>query len=162
MMPKPPARKAPKKEVPAEGLGEVLDFMKLLWAVNHGLEASSKQLEARTGVTGPQRLVIRLVGKYPGVTAGRLADILHLHPSTLTGVLRRLEQRGMLERKADPADARRALFSLTARGRELDNARGGTIEITLKKALRKLKPADLRAAQHVLETIASALEPEEE
>jgi DNA-binding MarR family transcriptional regulator len=139
-MPKPPARKAPKKEVPAEGLGEVLDFMKLLWAVNHGLEASSKQLEARTGVTGPQRLVIRLVGKYPGVTAGRLADILHLHPSTLTGVLRRLEQRGMLERKADPADARRAL----------------------KKALRKLKPADLRAAQYVLETIASALEPEEE
>lgn len=161
------ARKAAKKEkdastAEASPLGDVLDFMRLLWAVNHGLEATSKQLESKTGITGPQRLVIRLVGKYPGISAGRLAEILHLHPSTLTGVLRRLEARGLIERKADPADARRALFSLTQKGKDADVTRASTVETTLKKALRKLARKDLVAAQAVLETIAESLVPEEE
>src|SRR5580658_2848349 len=84
------------------GLGEVIDFMRLLWAVDHGLEASSKQMDALFGVTGPQRLVIRIVGRHPGIAAGRIAEILHVHPSTLTGVLRRLVERGILTRSGDP------------------------------------------------------------
>src|SRR5678816_1894070 len=105
-------------EVP--GLGNVLDFMRVLWAVDHGLEAASKRMEARVGVTGPQRFVIRMVGRFPGVSAGRLAEILHLHPSTLTGILKRLETRGLIARHVDPSDGRRALFELTPRGARLD------------------------------------------
>jgi len=41
------------------------------------------------GVTGPQRLVIRLVGQTPGQTASNIASMLGKHPSTLTGVLAR-------------------------------------------------------------------------
>src|SRR5689334_17453862 len=91
------------------GLGEVIEFMRLLWAVDHGLEASSKQMDAQFGVTGPQRLVIRIVGRHPGISAGQIAEILHVHPSTLTGVLGRLVERGIIHRRVDPADARRAL-----------------------------------------------------
>src|SRR5437868_13871614 len=97
-------------------LGPVLEFMKQLWAVDHGLQSVSKRMEARFGITGPQRLVVRIVGRFPGISAGALAEVLHVHPSTLTGVLRRLETRGMLLRRADPKDARRALFGLTPRG----------------------------------------------
>src|SRR3954470_8298318 len=102
------------------GLGEVIEFMRLLWAVDHGLEASSKQMDTLYGVTGPQRLVIRIVGRHPGIAAGRIAEILHVHPSTLTGVLARLSERGIITRQADPEDGRRALFSLTTQGRKLD------------------------------------------
>src|SRR5688572_15630298 len=45
-------------------LGEVLSFMQLLWAVTHGLESTSKRMLAAVGVTGPQRLVLRLIGQY--------------------------------------------------------------------------------------------------
>src|SRR3569833_1262371 len=78
-----------------------LEFMRLLWAVDHGLQSASKRLEASSGVTGPQRLVIRIVGVYPGISAGEIADILVTHPSTLSGVLKRLESRGFVERKND-------------------------------------------------------------
>lgn len=64
---------------------EVLAFMQGLWAVVHRMERLSKQMGAGAGVTGPQRLVIRLIGLFPGVSAGDLAAILHLHPSTLAG-----------------------------------------------------------------------------
>jgi DNA-binding MarR family transcriptional regulator len=139
------------------GLGQVLDFMRLLWAVDHGLQSASKRMRARLGVTGLQRLVVRIVGRFPGISAGSLAAILHLHPSTLTGVLRRLQLRGDLERRRDAADGRRARFRLTARGRRLDAARGGTVEAAVRRGLSKAAPGDLEAAQRLLRLLAEAL-----
>src|SRR5437660_6487034 len=107
-------------------LGSVLDFMRMLWAVDHALQSASKRMESTYGVTGPQRLVVRIVGRFPGIAAGRVAEILHVHPSTLTGILKRLEQRGILQRRTDPRDARRALFGLTPKGKKLDTLKTGT------------------------------------
>jgi hypothetical protein len=41
----------------AVDLDPVLDFMRLLWRLEHGLQSASKQMEATLGITGPQRLV---------------------------------------------------------------------------------------------------------
>ncbi|AUX43195.1 MarR family transcriptional regulator [Sorangium cellulosum] len=142
-------------------MGEVLDFMKLLWAVDHGLQSTSKRMEAKMGVTGPQRLVIRIVGRYPGISAGQLAEIMQLHPSTLTGVLKRLQERGIIERRMDPNDGRRALLGLTARGRELDSLRTGTVEAAVRQALKAVPRRKLEAAQDVLAAVAEALQPQQ-
>jgi MarR family transcriptional regulator, organic hydroperoxide resistance regulator len=139
------------------GLGDVIEFMQLLWAVNHGLEASSKQMSAKLGVTGPQRLVIRIVGRRPGIAAGRIAEILHVHPSTLTGVLRRLVQRGILTRQVDRADGRRALFDLTGAGKKVDELRSGTIEAKVRRALGKVSPREVAATRRVLAAVAGSL-----
>ncbi len=141
------------------GLGDVFEFMRLLWAVDHGLEASSKRMLADVGVTGPQRLVLRIVGRQPGIAAGRLAEILHVHPSTLTGVLGRLVDHGLLVRKADPADGRRALFWLTAQGRKVDGVRTGTIEAKVRSALSRLPGHEVESARRVLSAIAESLIP---
>ncbi len=138
-------------------LGRVLDFMRLLWAVEHGLTRVSRRMERTVGVTGPQRMVVRLVGHHPGISAGDLARTLHVHPSTLTEVLRRLTERGVLERTQDPADARRALFRLTRRGLELDALRRGTGESRVRVALSSLSDEDLAAAGRVLARLAQAL-----
>ena len=100
----------------------MLGFMRLLWAVAHGLESTSKRMGTELGVTGPQRLVLRLIGHYSRLSPGDLAQLLHVHPSSLTGVLGRLEQSKLLARRRDPSDGRRAILSLTAKGRAL-NAR---------------------------------------
>ncbi|MBK9519179.1 MAG: MarR family transcriptional regulator [Anaeromyxobacter sp.] len=144
-------------DVELQDLGEVLEFMQTLWAVDHELQSSSKRLEANTGVTGPQRLVIRIVGRFPGIAAGKVSEILHLHPSTLTGVLKRLEAHGMLERRADPADARRARLVLTAKGRAVDATRGGSVEAAVRRALGKVSPRAVAAAREVLEQLATEL-----
>ena len=138
-------------------LGPVLDFMRALWALDHSLQSASKRMEARLGVTAPQRLVIRIVGRFPGISAGEVADILHLHPSTLTGVLKRLEERGLVGRRADPADARRALLELTPRGREVDELRTGTVEAAVRRALRRMPPATARTVREATELLAAEL-----
>src|SRR5207245_9322550 len=114
-------------------LGAVLDFLRLLWAVDHALQSASKRMESNFGMTGPQRLVMRIVGRFPGIAAGRVAEILHVHPSTLTGILKRLESRGLLQRRTDPRDARRALFMLTPKGRKLDTVRTGIVEQAVRR-----------------------------
>ena len=57
------ARKMPE----TVGLDPVLDFMRLLWSVEHGLQSTSKRMEATLGITGPQRLVLRIVTARPGL-----------------------------------------------------------------------------------------------
>jgi len=149
----------PQPEAPPEvpPLGDVLEFMRLIWAVHHGLEKTSKQMDVRLGVTGPQRLVVRIVGRFPGIPAGRLAQILHVHPSTLTGVLKRLEGRGFIERRPDPRDGRRVSLGLTARGRRLDVA-AGTVEGAVNHALNVAGSSQVRAAGRVLKILAETLE----
>lgn len=142
-------------------LGPILDFMRLVWAVDHGLAARSKRMEALLGVTGPQRYVVRVVGRFPGISAGQLADILHLHPSTLTGILQRLESAGLLKRKDDPIDRRRALFVLSAKGKRVDVPRSGTVEEAVRKTLSGLRDPEIAAARKLLVALAAELsEPE--
>ncbi|WP_083681895.1 MarR family winged helix-turn-helix transcriptional regulator [Archangium sp. Cb G35] len=138
-------------------LGEVLEFMRLLWAVDHGLQSTSKRMESTLGLTGPQRLVLRLVGRFPGITAGRLAQIMHVHPSTLTGVLKRMEKRGLIERKSDPLDGRKALFALTDAGRGMDVPSEGTVESAVERAISRMPRPRLQNAQEVLMALAQEL-----
>ena len=139
-------------------LGSVLDFMRALWALDHALQSASKRMETTFQVTGPQRLVIRIVGRFPAISAGEVSAILHLHPSTLTGILKRLEARGLVVRRADPRDGRRALLELTVRGRGIDALRTGTVEAAVRRALRKLNPSTVRAAREAAEMLTVELE----
>ena len=138
--------------------GSVLEFMRSLWALDHAFQSASKRMETRIGVTAPQRLVVRIVGRFPGISAGEVAEILHLHPSTLTGVLKRLEARGVVVRSADPRDGRRALLSLSARGRKIDALRGGTIEAAVGRVLKDVPDATVRAARELADRLAAELD----
>ncbi len=150
-----PAPAASVAAIPA--LGETLEFMRLIWAMDHGLQMTSKRMQRRLGITGPQRLVIRVLGKHPRISAGKLAEILYLHPSTLTGVLQRLVRRGILVRRPDPRDGRRVLLGLTARGRALDLPAHGTVESAVERALRGVSGTKTSAARTVMAALAKSL-----
>jgi DNA-binding MarR family transcriptional regulator len=128
-----------------------------MWALDHALQSASKRMEANFGLTGPQRLVVRIVGRFPMIAAGRIAEILHVHPSTLTGILQRLEARGILQRRPDARDARRALFVLTSKGRKLDVVRTGTVEQAVRRVVAK-EPEKVAVAQEVLAAITGELD----
>jgi MarR family transcriptional regulator, organic hydroperoxide resistance regulator len=138
-------------------LPDVLQFMQLLWAVVHGVEQTSKRMRGRIGVTGPQRLVLRVVGLFPGLSAGDLATILHVHPSTLTGVIHRLVTQGLLVRADDLRDRRRAILRLTKRGARANATRRATVESAVAEALDGLSKQDRDAARRVLDRLAQHL-----
>jgi MarR family transcriptional regulator, organic hydroperoxide resistance regulator len=138
-------------------LGGVLEFMQLIWELDHALQATSKKMRSRIGVTGPQRLAIRLIARFPGIPAGQLAELLHVDPSTLTGILKRLERRGLIKRRPDPRDGRRALFGVTEKGRVIDDARNGTVEAAVDRAIAGTNAMKLQHAREVLEALTRSL-----
>ncbi|MEY4578561.1 MAG: hypothetical protein RL701_3264 [Pseudomonadota bacterium] len=160
-MPKHSATKATAQPIATPALpplGDVLEFMRVIWQLDHALQRASKRMESSLGVTGPQRLVIRIAGRFPGMPAGQLAKLLHLHPSTLTGILKRLERQGLLRRRADPGDGRRSLFMLTEKGRGFAVDAEGTVEACIAAALGRTPARKLVAARELLEDIAQQLE----
>ncbi|MGH8639391.1 MAG: MarR family winged helix-turn-helix transcriptional regulator, partial [Burkholderiales bacterium] len=104
-----------------------------------------------------QRLVLRVVGLFPGLSAGDLATILHVHPSTLTGVIQRVVTQGLLVRADDPRDRRRAILRLTKRGGRVNAARRATVESSVAEALDAVSTQDRDAARRVLERLAQHL-----
>jgi DNA-binding MarR family transcriptional regulator len=146
--------------VPADGdhpLDETLDFMRLLWSIEHGLQRQSKRMEAELGLTGPQRLVLRIVGQFPGISAGELARVVRLHPSTITGILHRLVKRRLLRRQRDPKDSRRARLWNAPAARRYTRSSTGTVEDTVRRALAGTGAQNVRGARAVLGELARVL-----
>jgi MarR family transcriptional regulator, organic hydroperoxide resistance regulator len=143
---------AARPELPA-----VLQFMQLLWAIAHGLETTSKRMNSVIGITGPQRLVLRVVGLFPGISAKELAAILHVHPSTLTGVLKRLVAQRLVVRVEASADRRRAVLRLSANGQHANRRARGTVEAAITQALRAVPACDRAVARGVLERLSQHL-----
>lgn len=136
---------------------ETLRFMQSMWALVHALDVRSKRMARTIGVTGPQRLVMRVVGRHPGATAGEIAAMLDLHASTLTGILARLERRRMIARTVDRRDRRRSRFELTAAGQVVDAERRGTVEAAVRRALARVSPADARGCVETMRVLATEL-----
>ena len=70
-------------------------------------------MKSKYGVTGRQRLIIQVRQRISRHLGRRLAKVLHLDPSTLTGVLQQMSQRGLLQLQADARDRRRLRIQLT-------------------------------------------------
>jgi MarR family transcriptional regulator, organic hydroperoxide resistance regulator len=139
-------------------LGAALEFLRSLWRLNHALEKLSSRMDQRLGVTAQQRLVIRCVGKYPGVTAGQLATLLHVDPGTASATLKRLEEKRLIERRRDPRDRRRVALGLTDRGRQIDRPTPGTIEDAAERLLAQNTAADVAGMAALIERFVVLLE----
>jgi MarR family transcriptional regulator, organic hydroperoxide resistance regulator len=155
VQPKPRAQREPAE------LGPVLDFMRTLWALNHAIEKTSKRMNAEFGVTVQQCTLLRIVGRFPGISAGHLASLLRVHPGTLSAAVNRLERRGLLERRRDPRDQRRVLLGLTAQGRALDIPAHDAVGDAVSAALKQLSPEQVHAARALLSVLIDQLEPTE-
>jgi DNA-binding MarR family transcriptional regulator len=114
-------------------------------------------MEGELGITGPQRLVLRVVGRFPGLSAGELAHVVRLHPSTITGIVKRLVARGLLARGRDPADTRRTRLRLRPQAFAYTQASRGTVEKAVMRALDRMGASNVRAARKVLTEIAHRL-----
>ena len=146
----------------ARPLGQPLDFLRVLWAINHGLATTSRYMKAKYGITGRQRLIIQVVNEFPGISAGDLAKVLHLDPSTLTGVLQQMSQRTLILLQADPRDRRRLRIQLTSKGRRISQMPVGAVETAVSRTLSRVSPAKLKATREVLALLADNLDRHED
>lgn len=97
-----------------------------------GLSLTARSTLARLGDGGPARI-------------SDLARLEGVSQPAMTGLVNRLAADGLVTRAADPTDARAALVTLTAAGRESVAARRAERAGILAAALERLPTADQRA-----------------
>jgi DNA-binding MarR family transcriptional regulator len=117
-------------------------------------------MERELGVSAQQRLMLRCVGKFPGITAGQLASLLHVDAGTVSATLRRLENKGLLERRRTSQDRRRVSLGLTARGQRVTEPQERTVEHALDCLVEQISGDELYAARRALDALAELLESE--
>ena len=135
----------------------VLEFIRRMWAVDHELQRVSKRMVDRIGLTAPQRLAVRFIGRHSGVTLGHLAELLHLHAGTVTGIVRKLEELGLVVQTRSAEDTRRRHLTLSAKGRQIDRRRKGTVEAAVQRTAAAVTAGEFAAAAAVMDVLAKNL-----
>lgn len=113
---------------------------------------------ARTmGVTRPQWRVLALLTRFDGCTQVTMADMLDVEPITLGRMIDRLQESGLVERRADPKDRRAWRLHLTPLGESRITALRPTARALFDDALAGLNEAQRTELEAMLNVIRSNL-----
>jgi DNA-binding MarR family transcriptional regulator len=134
-----------------------VEFLSAVWALYRELDSASARMLEHLGVSGPQRLALRIIELTPGISAGELALALDLHRSTVSGLAKRLEHLGLLTRRTDTSDRRVVFLELTAAGRKLNTRTALTIETALGELIQARGAAWRRSARELLRDLSAAI-----
>ncbi len=105
---------------------------------------------AEFGLHVGQEMVLIELWQADGLRGGELACRLGVEPPTVTKMLRRLENFGLVERRPDPADARSFQAHLTLEGRALEDPVSRCFERAEEKTLAGLDPSERRELARLL------------
>ena len=105
------------------------------------------------GVTRAQWKVLFRLERQPGLRQIELADLLDVEPITLTRILDRLEEAGLVERTPDPADRRAWRLHVTARARPLIEKLKAVGADLVADAFAGIDPKDIEIARQVLSRV---------
>jgi DNA-binding MarR family transcriptional regulator len=106
-----------------------------------------------SGLTPSQARVIFTIGGTEGMTCKDIGDITLITKGTLTGVIDRLEEKGLVERWSVEGDGRKTIVALTRRGERIyDREYPRHVEF-LKSRFDKLGAGDRKKATELLQKI---------
>lgn len=135
-------------------LDELLCFD--LYAASRAVTRRYRPLLEQHGLTYPQYLVVVVLGGDGPRSIKELAGTLRLDHATLTPLLRRMEDAGLLARERDHEDRRTVQLTLTDRGGEVFAA-AEEIQCTIREDLG-LTPEEVRGLQLLLRHVATSAE----
>lgn len=135
-----------------------LRVLHALRQVIRAVDLHSRQLLMQHKITGPQLIALLTVEKHEPVTASAIASYIHLSPSTVIGILDRLETKGLIRRDRDLKDRRLVWISLTEQGKVLASNAPSPLQDSLAEAIGKLPKTELVMIVESLERIVGLMQ----
>lgn len=138
-------------EIDAPPLADQLCFD--LYAASRAVTSAYRPVLADLGIAYPQYLVLIVLWERESCTVRDIADTLRLDHGTLTPLLRRMEQAGLVARHRDHSDERFVVVSLSEKGSAL-RVHASRIHCDMKDALA-LSEEQFAALQGTLRTLTA-------
>jgi len=129
--------------------------------ITRAIDLHSRLLLQKNGLTIPQLAALQATQRLQPVTVGALARDIHLGPATVTGILGRLEKRGLISRTRGDLDRRSVVIRLTDDGTKLVAEAPSLLQDRFHRELAKLQGWEQTMILATLQRIASMMDAED-
>ena len=132
---------------PDEDISRSMDAIR---AVVRALRINTRAIELEIGISLAQLFVLQQVSQRPATSLNDLAERTATHQSSVSVVVRRLVDRGLVTRRADTADKRRVQIEVTPAGDKLLVGAPETIQTRLMVSMQQFNPAERKQLAQLL------------
>ncbi len=136
----------------------ISEIMQSLRRIFKAIQDYSHEVSGKFGITGPQLWALKTISQNESLSLKDLSERMYLHPSTITGVVDRLEKKGYVARKRDQADRRVIYVELTAEGMTLAKRAPNPAQGKMIYGLKNLKKGDLNLIYNSVQKLVEIME----
>jgi len=129
--------------------------------ITRAIDLHSRLLLQQNGLTIPQLAALLAIRRLQPITVGALARDIHLGAATVTGILGRLESRGLVSRTRGDLDRRSVVIELTDDGAKLVVEAPSLLQDRFHRELAKLQEWEQTMILATLQRIASMMDAED-
>jgi len=137
-----------------------LRILRALRRITRSIALHSRQLAAVSHITAPQLMCLRTVIANGPMTATAISREIHVSPSTVVGILDRLEDKGLIRRERGRVDRRIVFVTATDAGRQLAAEAPSPLQKHLADGLNALPELEQATITLALERIVNLMEKE--
>lgn len=135
-----------------------LRVLQSLRRIIRAVEIHSKKLVHSHKITGPQLGCLAAINENGPMTTTKLAKSVYLSPSTIVGIVDRLEEKNLVIRQRGSKDRRQVQVHLTEAGEQLLERAPSALQDTLADALKSLPELEQVSITLALEKIVDLME----
>lgn len=114
------------------------------------MQRSLTEVLAEEGLTQPQFYALRVIARHGPTPMKTLSDGLSVTAANITGIVDRLESKGLIERTASRKDRRATIICLTSKGRALQEDVAKKYAKFVQKALQKFTTEEQETLRNLL------------
>jgi DNA-binding MarR family transcriptional regulator len=143
-----------KRSPPPLNVAVLRSFRVIYGSVRHHF----REVQRTCGISGSQIWILHELIKASGIGVSELADKLSIHQSTCSQLIEKLVRAGHVSKTWHKDDGRRAVLTVSAKGRRTLSRVPGPAEGVLPEAIAELTKAELRSLHRSLERLIESLD----
>jgi len=142
---------------------EYLEILIKLRKIIRSINLESKRIQKEFGVSIPQLLVLQYLSDQEDYRASAkdIKNFINLNASTVSGIVHRLEEKGLIARLPNTADRRGRFITLTAKGAELLRESPTTLQEKMSKRLQRLTPEQIEDLNENIELLTQLMDADD-
>ena len=140
-----------------------IEILVKLRRIIRSINLESKIIEKELGVSIPQLLVLKYLSDQTDYRAFAkdIKAYINLNASTVSGIISRLESKGLLAKSFRSTDKRATYIVLTAKGADLLNNSPSTLQEKLSQRLKKLSLEQIEELDRNIELLTTIMDVED-
>ena len=142
---------------------QYLEILVKLRKIIRSINLESKKIQKEFGISIPQLLVLQYLSEQEDYKASGkdIKNYINLNASTVSGIVHRLEEKGLVARLPNSRDKRGMFVTLTAKGAELLKESPTTLQEKITKRLRSLSHKQIEELNSSIEVLTQLMDAED-